>query len=67
MNALIKKCSIALAFYRAFEAITAGTIELQHISREFNWSNFLTKVVENSNFITYIREFIDLQTKAMNL
>ena len=51
VNMIIKKHSTALAFHRTCEAIATGTVELQHISGDSNWSDFLTKAAENFKFI----------------
>ena len=51
MNMLLKKRSMALSFHRTREAIASGAIELQHISGEQNWADFLTKPLDNIKFM----------------
>ena len=67
LNMTIKKRSTALAFHRIHEAIAAGAIELQHISRDINWANFLIKSVNNTKFIACTKGLIIPYVKATNV
>ena len=66
MNMLIKKRSAALAFHKTRESIAAGAIELQHIGGDKNWSDFLTKAVDNVKFMSCTKALMVPCAKAMN-
>ena len=63
----IKKYSIALDFHRTCEAIAVAAIELQHISEDLNWADFLTKAVDNTKFIACTKGLMVLYVKAINM
>ena len=67
MNMLIKKRSTALAFHRTRETIACGAIEIQHIDGASNWSDFLTKAVDNVKFMACTRALMFPCDKAKNL
>ena len=67
MNMMIKKRSTVLAFHQTREAITADAVELQHISSDYNWSDFLTKLVNNSKFMACTKGLIVPCMKGKNL
>ena len=50
-NMMIQKKSIALAFHITREVIATGAVELQHITSDENWADFLIKAVDNCKFI----------------
>ena len=66
MSMLIKKRSAALAFHKTRESIAAGVIELKHIGRDKNWSDFLTKAVDNVKFMSSTKALMVPCSKAMN-
>jgi len=66
-NMMIKKRSTALAFHMTREAIAAGAVELQHIAGEYNWSDFLTKAVDNCKFMSCTKGLMVPCVKAKNL
>ena len=55
MNIVIKKRSTVLVFHRTREVNASGEIELQHITNNKNWSNFLTKAADNVKFMAYTK------------
>ena len=66
MNLVIKKRSIALAFHGTREAIASGAIELQHITSDKNWFDFLTKAVDNVKFIACTKALMVPCSRPMN-
>ena len=66
MNVLLKKWSATLAFHCTHKAIASGAIELQHIAGEHNWSDFLTKTVDNTKFMACTKAQLDPYSKSMN-
>ena len=67
VNILIKKRSTALAFHRTREAIASSVVKLQHISGDKNWSDFLTKAVNNQKFMDCARALMVSCSKVTNL
>ena len=66
MNMLIKKRSAALEFHNNRELITAGTIELQNIGGDKNWSNFLKKAADNVKLMSCMKALMVPCAKTMN-
>ena len=57
---MIKKCRTALTFHGAWKAMSARTLELEHVTGVLNSFDFITKVVDNTKFSACAKAFMFL-------